>query len=120
MHRGITQSHRFRHHPFRRAAIGLLVAFTLVATACGSSDDNNSGSTSPPTTADAAAAARDASKAWSALAAAATNTDTPLRSRSLAAAEVAAMLPETETRLVEALERASRSLGASTPTSTIN
>lgn len=49
----------------------------------------------------------DASKAWSALAAAATNTDTPQCSRSLAAAEVAAMLPETETRLVEALERAS-------------
>ncbi|KQY10205.1 PRTRC system protein E [Mycobacterium sp. Root135] len=71
-------------------------------------------------TADAAAAARDASNAWSALAAAATNADTPLRSRSLAAAEVAAMLPETETRLVGALERASRSLGASTPTSTIN
>lgn len=65
-------------------------------------------------TADAAAAARDASKAWSALAAAATNADTPLRSRSLAAAEVAAMLPETEVRLVGALERASRSLGAST------
>jgi hypothetical protein len=62
--------------------------------------------------ADAAAAARDASKAWSALAAAATNADTPLRSRSLAAAEVAAMLPETEMRLVGALERASRSLGS--------
>jgi hypothetical protein len=63
-------------------------------------------------TADAAVAARAASKAWSALAAAATSTDTSLRSRSLAAADIAAMLPEAEMRLVGALERASRSLGA--------
>ena len=61
-------------------------------------------------TADAAAAARDASKAWSALADTATNADTSLRSRSLAAAEVASILPETEMRLVGALEKASRSL----------
>lgn len=53
----------------------------------------------------------DASKAWSALAAAATNVGTSLRSRSLAAADVAAMIPEAEMRLVEALEDASRSVG---------
>lgn len=63
-------------------------------------------------TAEAAAAARDASKAWSALATAATNVGTSLRSRSLAAADVAAMIPEAEMRLVEALEDASRSVGS--------
>ncbi|MGB5149185.1 MAG: BtrH N-terminal domain-containing protein [Mycobacterium sp.] len=68
-------------------------------------------------TADAAAAARDASTAWSALATAATNVDTSLRSRSLAAADVAATIPEAEMRLVEALEKASRSLAPSISTS---
>ncbi|MGK2866046.1 MAG: BtrH N-terminal domain-containing protein [Mycobacterium sp.] len=63
-------------------------------------------------TAEAAAAARHASQAWSALAAAATDASTSLRSRSLAAAEVAAMIPEAEMRLTEALERASRSVGS--------
>ncbi len=63
-------------------------------------------------TADAAAAARDASKAWSALAAVATNVGTSLRSRSLAAADVAATIPKAEIRLVEALEKASRSVSA--------
>ncbi|BBY26299.1 MULTISPECIES: BtrH N-terminal domain-containing protein [Mycolicibacterium] len=62
--------------------------------------------------ADAAAAAKHASEAWSALAAAATNVDAPLRSRSLATADVAAMIPEAEVRLVEALEKASRSVSA--------
>jgi hypothetical protein len=61
--------------------------------------------------ADAAAAANDASAAWSALAAAGTNADSSLRSRSLAAADVAATIPEVEMRLVEALEKASRSIG---------
>ncbi|MGK2882344.1 MAG: BtrH N-terminal domain-containing protein [Mycobacterium sp.] len=63
-------------------------------------------------TADAAAAARDASAAWSTLAAEATNVGTSLRSRSLAAADVAAMIPGVEMRLVEALEDASRSVGS--------
>jgi hypothetical protein len=63
------------------------------------------------TAADAAAAANDASAAWSALAAAGTNADSSLRSRSLAAADVAATIPEVEMRLVEALEKASRSIG---------
>lgn len=62
-------------------------------------------------TAEAAAAARHASKAWSTLAAAATDAGTSLRSRSLAAAKVAATIPDAETRLVEALETASRSVG---------
>ncbi len=62
--------------------------------------------------ADAAAAAVRASEAWSALATAATNVGTSPHRRCLAAADVAAVIPEAEMRLVEALEKASRSVGA--------
>lgn len=58
----------------------------------------------------AAAAARDAADLWSAVAAKAVAAATPLRDRCIAAAGLAAGLPEAEHRLADALDRAARSV----------
>lgn len=58
----------------------------------------------------AATAAREAADLWSAVAAAAADTTSPLRDRCLAAAESAAQLPEAELRLADALACAASSV----------
>lgn len=58
----------------------------------------------------AATAARDAANLWSAVAAKAADAAGPLRDRCIAAAELAAGLPEAEHRLADALDRAAQSV----------
>jgi hypothetical protein len=58
----------------------------------------------------AATAARDAAKLWSAVAAKAVDASAPLRDRCIAAADLAAKLPEAEHRLADALDCAARSV----------
>ena len=58
----------------------------------------------------AATAAGEAAKLWSGVAATAADATSPLRERCLAAADLAAKLPEAELRLADALDRAARSV----------